>query len=180
MFFTNSYEFEKCIERDCALCPLRAECIHYTPEEEYPPQEEYRLFNPLDDTSGELIRNVSKKISRLGYPEREIYKLVLAWYLLGYQVKDLLGLISKGVHPLEIEKIISDLLKDEFRVYLAELVEHGEYEVEDIEEDLDPDNPRWIEFLVRLRTRNFTGEVRLGPPKKNLRRSTFLLGFRKK
>lgn len=164
MYFTN-YEFEKCMEVDCALCPSRAECIHFTPAEEYPPQEEYRKFvAPLDDTSGELIRNIAKRISRLGYPEREIYKLVLAWYLLGYRVKDLLKLIiSRGMHPLEIERLIFELLKDEFRVYLAELVEHNELGVE-VEEDLDPDSPKWTELLVQLRTRNFTGEVRLGPP----------------
>lgn len=162
MYFTN-YEFEKCMEVDCALCPQRAECIHYTPKEEYPPQEEYRLFvAPLDDTSGELIRNVSKRISRLGYPEREIYKLTLAWYLLGYQVKDLLKLVSRGMHPLEIERLIFKLLEDEFRVYIAELVEHGLLSEEEAEIDLD--NPHWADFLVQLRVRNFTGEVRLGPP----------------
>lgn len=165
MFPSYYYEFEKCIEKDCTLCPQRVECIHYTPEEEYPPQEEYRMFvAPLDDTSGELLKNVSKKISRLGYPEREVYKLVSAWYLLGYQVRDLLKLISRGMHPLEIETIVFELIRDEFRVYLSELAEHGLLSEEKAEVEVDVDNPQWGEFLALLRIKNFTGEVRLGPP----------------
>jgi len=163
MFYFN-YEFRKCFDVECALCPRRTECIHYTPEEEYPPQEEYRLFTPLDDTSGEFLMNISRKLSRLGYPWRESYILTMAWYLLGYQVKDLLRLISKGVHPLEIERIVFSLLKDEFRVYIAELVEHGVLEADDIEDLEDPDSPQWINFLIQMRVKNFTGEVRLGPP----------------
>jgi len=150
------------MERECELCPSRAECIHHTPEEEYPPQDEYRLFTPLDDTSGELLRNIARRLSRLGYPWRESYTLTLAWYLLGYQVKDLLKLISRGMHPLEIERLIFELLKDEFRVYIAELVEHGLLDEE--EAMLEIDSPHWANFLAQMRARNFTGEVRLGPP----------------
>lgn len=163
-YFDCGYEFEKCLDIECTLCPRRTECVNFTPEEEYPPQDEYRLFTPLDDTSGELLRNIARRLSRLGYPWRESYILTMAWYLLGYQVKDLLELIiSRGMHPLEIEKIVFSLLRDEFRVYIAELVEHGVLEV-DIEDLEDPDSSQWIDFLIQMRVRNFTGEVRLGPP----------------
>lgn len=164
MFYIG-YNFETCFERDCEFCPSRIECIHFTPYEGYSEGEEYRTFiSPLDDTSGELLKNISKKISRLRYPEREIYTLTLAWYLLGYQAKDLLTLVSRGMHPLEIEKLIFELLKDEFRVYIAELIEHGGLEADDIENIEDPNSPQWIEFLIHMRAKNFTGEVRLGPP----------------
>lgn len=166
MLYLEGYNLEYCYDKDCNLCIKRWECIHYTPIEEYPLLEEYRTYTPLDDSSGELILSVTKKISRLGYPEREILKLVKAWYSCGYRVKDLLTLISRGYHPLEIEKYVVEMLKHEFREYITELVEHGVETLDEVEipDDLDPSHPYWNDFLAQLRVRKFTGEVRLGPP----------------
>ncbi|MGC9064731.1 MAG: hypothetical protein ACP5JL_08650, partial [bacterium] len=84
----------------------------------------------------------------------------------GWKIRDFLGM-----PPLELERWLSIMIKYELLQYVEELILEGELSPEEGEElkkiiREEPFLPDELlrEYFIYSRSRNFTGEVRLGPP----------------
>lgn len=164
---------------DCERCNRRLECLHYVPrtnieEEGFEANEEYRLYvENLDNNKEKLIRTYVERWKKFGIPEDECELIVRLCYLSNWKLKDCeVVLREKGV--LYLERLLTATFKDLIIEYLEEKIESGlEEELEVLEwlevfkkegDDLTGIPAKMVRSLVaEMMTRNFTGEVRVGP-----------------
>lgn len=152
-----------------------------TPEPSWPwcseegeDEKEYRLATRLDDTTGELLSALSKIYSKKwGIPFRDAYYLLgLAWAQ-GWRLREIIK-----INPLQLERIHSHLLQPMLEEMVEEKIISGDLAPEEGQDLLELLREGWlpeelvIEFLAYTRARNFTGEVRLGPPQEEEKKST--------
>lgn len=177
MFYFYGYDPNFCHE-DCDNCVFKLECIHYTPltdteSGENKTTEEYRLFvKELDDTR--LLENFTERWrKKFGLPKREAEILVRACRIIGWPLKSCEQVIEKeGV--LNLEKYVCVCLEDAIKEYVAENTERigvewleeiiGVEQLEELDLDFLPTEPWFIDLIIHMLYKNFTGEVRLGSP----------------
>lgn len=176
-----SYDSKTCNDKDCGLCYHRLECVHYTPDpdgagfqEILPEDEEFRLATKRElHEHFYLIDVYVKRLTKLGYPEDEMKKLVNLIYVL-YKgtsrkyLEPIIRSIEEGrVYPLDLyDKLVASLVP-EIKVWIQEKVEREELSTEEaaeimecLSEDEVPEE-LLIDFLVEKKSASFTGEIRL-------------------
>ncbi len=137
------------------------------PRETEEAEEEYRIAVSTDDTTGEMLHNLARIYSKMwNFPYRESYILLGLVKYQGWKIKNFLNM-----PPFEIERWLSVVIKYELLQYVEELILEGELSPEEGEElkELIREEPfipdeLLVEYFIYCRCRNFTGEVRLGPP----------------
>lgn len=158
---------------NCQMCPARYDCIHYSYDPSYDDieiqtEEEYRLATPNDNTTHQMIHNMCVN---LNYPYDYMYRIFKMLHILGYKLKDFYYAFKNNTyHPLQVEEVLKEALKDEILLYyqskaeLSEAPEEVEECIKKIEEIKEfneiPDSLMW-EYVTELSTSKFTGEVRV-------------------
>jgi len=181
MWYSCSYDSKMCNNKDCDSCYNRWECVHYTPDpdgagfqEILPEDEEFRLVTKRElHEHFHLIDVYVKRLTKLGYPESEMKKLVNLIYVLYKGIsrkylEPIIKSIEEGrVYPLDLyDKLITSLVP-EVRTWIQEKVEREELSTEEaaeimecLNEDEVPEE-LLIDFLVEKKSASFTGEIRL-------------------
>jgi len=181
MWYSCSYDSKMCNDKDCDSCYNRWECVHYTPDpdgagfqEILPEDEEFRLVTKRElHEHFHLIDVYVKRLTKLGYPESEMKKLVNLIYVLYKGIsrkylEPIIKSIEEGrVYPLDLyDKLITSLVP-EVRTWIQEKVEREELSTEEaaeimecLNEDEVPEE-LLIDFLVEKKSASFTGEIRL-------------------
>ena len=141
-----------------------------TPEPQWPwcsePEEEYRIATSLDDNTGAMLLSMAQKYAdKWNISLRDAYLLLgLAWAQ-GWRLREIIK-----INPLQLERIYSHLLQPMLEEMIEVKILEGDLAPEEGQDLIELLREGWLpegitrEYLIYSRVRNFTGEVRLGPP----------------
>ncbi|MEM1724228.1 MAG: hypothetical protein QXW71_00405 [Thermoplasmata archaeon] len=184
MWYAYSYDPRKCSVIGCDLCTHKIECLHYSQLPDGPAfqetvleDEDFRIATKMDiDEHFRLINTYTKRLTKLGYPENEMKKLVNLIYVLykGSSFRRFLEEITKKIeegelYPLQLYDLLVSSLDPELKTWIQETAESGRLEMEKAMEYMEWLNEGevpeelLIEFLIEKKARSFTGEIRLVP-----------------